>query len=122
MKSLPILKRSHAQAGFSVVEVIVATLIFGIAATGIFAMTAGLQKPAAETTEDVNAALVGKRVLENLRTAVDRTTWFEPGGPLDTAGTHTLSAVTVDGVAYTPAYTVTEEADGGRKVMLDITW
>ena len=105
-------------------EVIVATLVFSIAAAGIFAMTSGLRKSAVmDSKEDINAALIGKRVLEDLRTKVDATNWNQAGGPLDPAtNPHVANSIVVDGKTYTPTYTVTQEADGGRKVSINITW
>ena len=124
MKNLSILEKVKQEKGFTVVEVVVATLIFAIAATGLFAMVAGLQKQGVESSSgDVNAALVGKRVLENLRTSVDASTWNTVGGPFDPAtNPHILPAVTVAGISYTPSYDVVSQPDGGRKVTLHMNW
>ena len=110
--------------GFTVVEVIVATIVFTIAAAGIFAMTSGLRKSAVtDSKEDINAAFIGKRVLEDLRTKVDATNWNQAGGPLDPAtNPHAANTIVVDGKTYTPTYNVIQEADGGRRVTINITW
>lgn len=124
MNDLFSLQKNKSKKGFTVVEVIVATLVFSIAAAGIFAMTSGLRKSAVmDSKEDINAALIGKRVLEDLRTKVDATNWNQAGGPLDPAtNPHVANSIVVDGKTYTPTYTVTQEADGGRKVSINITW
>lgn len=107
--------------GFTIVEVVVAALIFALAVTGVFSAIGALRGPAVASKEDITAAFVGKQVLEDLRTEVDAETWTT--GSLAN-GNYTLPAVTVDGVAYTPSYLVTNDPGGtqAKKVDLTITW
>jgi prepilin-type N-terminal cleavage/methylation domain-containing protein len=115
--------RRQKNEGFTVVEVIVASVIFALTAAGIFATVSALNQPATESSEEVTAVFLGKRILEDLRKDVDATTWT--GGPLDPANSpYTMNAVVVDGVTYTPVYSVMNDPNGtsARKVTLNILW
>ncbi len=106
--------------GFTIVEVVISSLIFVIAVAGIFASINLLRKPAEDTTDKINAAFVGKEILEGLRKQVDAASWQT--GDL-TVGTHALNTISVDGVTYTPSYTVSDDPDtSARKVTLSINW
>ena len=107
--------------GFTIVEVIVSVIIFLIAAAGIFATISSLSQPAGESNREIAAALVAKQILADLRRDMDMTDW--DGGDLS-VGTHPWTAVTVDGVTYTPQYVVETDPQGtdARKVTLTITW
>jgi len=122
MKSIGNIRRNHAQTGFSMVEVIVASLIFSLAAAGIFATVSSLNQPSQDSDEEVRAVFIGKQVLESLRTAVSANTWDT--GPLAIGDTYTGNSIIVDGISYDWVYAV--EADpygtGARKVILNVTW
>ena len=117
MKSLLYKNRS----GFSVVEVIVAAVIFGIAAAGIFATISALREPAEQSDDRVAAAYAGKEILEELRGQIDASTWNTGNISL---GTHTGSKTL--NVTYNYTYTVSEVDPGNplspRKVNLDINY
>jgi Tfp pilus assembly protein PilV len=115
--------RRRENEGFTVVEVIVASLIFALTAAGIFATISALNQPVVESSEEVKAAFLGKRILEDLRKEVDATIWT--GGPLDPANSpYAMNAVIIDGVTYTPVYSVINDPNGtgARKVTLNILW
>ena len=107
--------------GFTIVEVVVAALIFAITVAGAFGAISALRGPAMSSKEDLTASFIGKQVLEDLRTAVDAETWAT--GDL-TNGAHTLANVTVNGVIFSPSYTVSDDPGGtqAKKVDLTITW
>ena len=116
-------KKYEYPNGFTLVEVVVASVIFAITAAGIVAMLSALSKPADEAQEAVAASLVGKQILEEFRKEVDMTTWDEPGGALAVGGPYTLPDVVIDGTTYTPTYTVVEDAStGARRVDLHVDW
>lgn len=112
--------------GFSIVEVVVAAIIFAIAAAGMYATVASLNKPAEDFSERSKAAMIGKQVLEMLRFNVDQDYWetetANPTYPLS-FGQHNMTAVVLDGVIYSSYYIVTQDPDtGGRKVSVNVYW
>ena len=116
--------------GFTITEVIIASLIFTLVTAGLYTTISVLKKPTVDSKQSMTAALLGKKILDNLRTSVDAETWTGGAGPLDPLGGPTvngvynnLASVTVDGVTYTPSYIVTEETDtAARKVTLTVNW
>ena len=123
MKIFGNIRRQNLRNGFTIIEVVVAALIFAIATAGIFATVSSLSKPAQESTEEVTAAFLGKRILEDLRTSVDATTWSLNSSFLS-VGTHTLNSMNIDGIVYTGNYIVTADPSGtaSRQVTLNLNW
>jgi len=116
------LKKRFNSKGFSLVEVVVASVVFAISAAGTIAMISSLNKPAHETSDAVTASLVGKQILEEFRKEVDMATWDEVDGKL-AVGDHTLADIVIDGQTYTPTYTVVEDASTrARRVDLHVDW
>jgi prepilin-type N-terminal cleavage/methylation domain-containing protein len=114
----------NSNSGFTLVEVVISTVIFTIVAAGLYASVSTLRKPAMDTTKKINASFVGKQILEELRNDVSADTWNN-GGPLVPSGTpYVLPDVTVGGITYHPQYIVENDPDGSpaRKVTLTITW
>lgn len=107
--------------GFTVTEVVISALIFSIAAAGMFATVSALRQPAAESADEVAAAFLGKRILDDLRAELDATTWDSGNFSV---GTHPMAPVVIDGITFTPSYDVIADpaGTGARKVTLDITW
>ena len=111
--------------GFTIVEIIISSLIFSITAVGIFATLAAVRKPSAESQRRVTAAYFGKQVLDDLRSKIDATNWQAgSGGPLDPTITHPPYTSFIDGVSYTGTYTVETDPGGSlaRKISLAVTW
>jgi len=111
----------RGRQGFTMVEVVVAAVIFALAAAGIFATISAMQQPAVESEEEIKAAFMAKRVLDEFRNNVDASLWSDP--MWDPAGNpHTLGDVIIDGITYTPTYDVTDMPDGSKKVDVTISW
>ncbi len=110
------------------VEVLVAAIIFTIAALGTFASIAAIRKPAAISERKLTAAYYGRQILEDLRSKVDArnfnpTTRQYNGGTDFSIGSHPLGTTTIDGTIYTANYNVTSVAGTNLfQVALDITW
>lgn len=121
MRARTLWNTSQRRDGFTIVEVVVAALIFAITVAGAMGAVSSLRAPAAASKEDITAAFIGKQVLEDLRSAVDAETWAS--GDLSN-GVHTLANMTVGGVTYTPTYTVSDDPSGtqAKKVDLTVTW
>lgn len=123
MKTLPIFHKKNQIKAFTMTEVIIATIIFSLAMAGVFASIANLREPAVESSQEVTAAFIGKRVLDDLRSEVNAATWDTGGLSL---GTHTITpAINISGQNYNVSYTVAADVTGGtnaRQVTMDITW
>ncbi len=126
MKSIGEIRRRNKNTGFTLVEIIVSSLIFAIAAAGVFATVSMLKQPTNVSSKEVTAAFIGKRILEDLRTQVDANNWNT--GEL-AIGTHPpltgpTTPVIVNGISYAPSYVVSADSKGtsARKVVLNITW
>lgn len=118
--------------GFTIVEVLVASMVFSIAAVGIFSTIAITRKPSAVSERKIAAAYYGKRVLDDLRAKTDARPNVWNGGALGTAGSLPysvgLGTTTINGTVYTATYTVNDATPASpgapevRKVDLTITW
>jgi type II secretory pathway pseudopilin PulG len=124
------LKKTYSKNAFSLVEVVVATLVFSLAAAGIIATISALTQPAAQSSREVKAAMLGKQILENLRNSVDAETWGQAtsplspiGGPHNNGTYDAIFPIPIDGTDYTPTYQVTDDPDTeGIWVNTTITW
>ena len=61
-------------AAFSLLEVLLASIIFVISITGVFVTLTAVRKPVADKESALSAAVFGKQVLEALRSQVDART------------------------------------------------
>ena len=122
MKIIGSIRRKKSSTGFTITEVIVAAVIFTIAMAGIFTSISNLRQPAAESSQEVTAAFIGKKILDNLRTQVSAQTWNGVDGLLS-LGTHSNS-VTVGNMIYDVMYNVENDpaGTGARRVTLNVTW
>ncbi len=115
------------QMGFSLVEVVVATLIFALAAAGIMATVAALSNPSRSVRSDVQAAFLAREVIEDLRGQVTATEWTNASGPFvqgaDYGAAYPDVTDTAGGVTYSREYTITDDPDtGGKFVDVTVTW
>ncbi|HOW36254.1 MAG TPA: type II secretion system protein [Candidatus Omnitrophota bacterium] len=123
--------------GFSLVEVIIASVIFIISTVGLFSALSGLRTASGESKKRLFAANYGKQVLEGLRAKVDDRTWNDSCNPgtmdlsvtLPNPCTHGPFTTTVDGTTYTVQYTVTPQMNPsvptqemGRTINMTVTW
>ena len=91
------------QEGFaSILEVIVASIIFMTTAVGFFSAMTMLRPQGANSTKKLQALYVGKQVADKLRAQVYGNLWI--GGALDPAGGTRSQTIG----AYTVNYTVTD--------------
>ena len=110
----------------SFVEVMVTSIIFVIASYGIFAAISGVNPSDNNSLARLEAAYIGKQVLEDLRTQVDARTWDDAlandltpptYGPINITGVHgtyTVSAnISSDDYGY---------SEGLRRVELTVDY
>ncbi len=108
--------QKHQSAGFSIIEVTIAALIFALTAVGIVSTVSSLRTPSATSQKDLQAAYYGQNILDDLRAKVDERNWMNASNPL-AVGTHTLPPNDI----YNAVYNVTDDG-AGRNVVLNITW
>ncbi len=105
--------KRNDQSAFTIVEVLVSSVIFAIAAVGVFASIAAIRSPSMVSERKLTAAYYGRQILDDLRTKVDGRNWVSAtstwnGGSDLAVGTHSLGTTTINGTAYTSAYVVTQ--------------
>jgi hypothetical protein len=103
----------------SVTEVVIASIIFAIAAAGILATVSFLKPQSTTSAKRLEAAYIGKSILEELRQNVDLDAWDTAGGDLDPAVAHSITIGD-----YTVDWTVTDVFGDNtlRKVDMTITY
>jgi len=101
---------------FSMVEVIVAAVIFTLAAAGVLAAISRARAPMSIADERLKAAAYGEQVLANLRSHISD---GDSLGPYLNDGVHELP---VSPEGYQTKYIVTTEPSGERRVDLNVTW
>ena len=112
--------------GFSLVEAIVASLIFATVVVGVFATMSSFKKPSVASDKKLMAAFYGKQILEDLRAHVDQRDWdtglLASNPALNPHGPFSQFSPTYN-MTFNYWYTVTEDYVGGpRQVSLNITW
>lgn len=116
----------HSNKGFaSIVEVVVTSIIFVLATAGIISTVSMLRPHGQESSKKIEAAYLGKAVLENLRKDVvaDGVDGFGQG-LYDGLHYHVNLPVSSDPGNYSVSYDVTQPAGNPdvRRVTMDITW
>ena len=120
-------KNKNNKSGFSMVEALIAAVIFAVAVVGVFATSAALKKPTVVSDKKLTAAYIGKQVLEDLRSKVDQREWLT--GSLATYnlalgdhGPFTFNNPTYQ-VAYNVMWTVSSVPNSdARQVLVTIQW
>lgn len=103
--------------GFSLLEALVAAVVFVIATTGLFSVFTTQRQSLDRSSRRLQAANFAKEVLEDLRAKVDQSNWDTGDMQI---GNHSITSA--DG-RYTADYVVSEDATTKvRKVDLTVTW
>ena len=111
---LKILKK---QGFASLIEVLVTTVIFALAAIGILSTVSMLRPKGMTSARDLKAAYIGKQVMEDLRKDVDAQTWNSTTSNLYW-GSHTQQ-INEYNVTYTVSPTPGSDV---RQVTMNITY
>ncbi|MBF0386672.1 MAG: hypothetical protein HQL20_02315 [Candidatus Omnitrophica bacterium] len=102
------------------VEVIVAAVIFTVSIACIFGAVRSLaQQPVSKSAEDTRCVQYGQRFLASLRNEVDAGTWG--AGPIALGNGQPLP-VDLDFPGCSGTYNVVSDANGSRRVILNIAW
>ena len=113
-----------SEDAFTLVEAVVAALVFAAVAVGLFATSSALKKPSVLTDKRLTAAFYGKQILEDLRAKVDQRDWNNSSGPL-WQGDHVTQPIynPTYNVSYSISYTVSNiVGSSARKVDVTVTW
>lgn len=115
--------RINNKNGISLVEVIVAAVIFVIAAFGMFSTLSMMRVSSDATDERLQAAYFGRQILEELRAKVDQRAFCATTGDFIndlSVGVHNYPD---PGGQFTSQYNVTEDPiTHVRRVDLTIQW
>jgi len=80
--------------GFTLLEILLAAIIFVITVAGLFATLNAVRRPVIDKESALDASNFGKQVLESLRSKVDASTYYNPCvavNPDNTCGDFSLS-------------------------------
>jgi prepilin-type N-terminal cleavage/methylation domain-containing protein len=110
------MERIDNKAGFTITEVIIASIIFLMAASGLFAALTSLDNSRNKTTKELKAVYAGKALMDELRGAVNASDWSANSGDLAT-GSH---AKTVQG--FQVDYVITDDPPNKRKMVMTVTY
>lgn len=101
----------------SIVEIIVTSVVFIIAAGGIMSTVAMFRPQGKEASLKIEAAYIGKGIIDDLRQQINAEDWYDPLGAL---GCGVMPSYTIG--IYTIDYTITEPIPGVRKLIMNITF
>ncbi len=70
--------RKLNSSGFSLLEILLASIIFIISVAGVFVTLTAVRKPVIDKENSLTAAVFGRQVLEALRSSVNATNYYDP--------------------------------------------
>ena len=102
------------------VEVIVAAIVFTVAAGAILASMSRARFPVTEADHRLRAATFGKVIMDDLRARIANDTWstaeYADSGPISWGAD-------VRFAGYNAVYTITDDASfGGKHVSVTVSW
>jgi len=100
------------------VEVMISAVLFIVAASGILATIVQTRKPAVDSDENAKAAMFSQKISESLRANIGSDTWTSSAW---STGSHTV-ATDSEFPGYSATYDVTNLADGGKQVLINVTY
>ena len=109
--------------GFTLVEIMVSTVILALLAAGMFSVLVSSRYLVARSKTRVTAVEIARAEIERMRSLVDAATFYAPPGLFDGTGTWRAWNTT----AY-PPYSVRYRVDNGtgtatyRKVTVQVAW
>ena len=103
----------------SIVEVIVTAVVFVIAAAGIMSTVAMFRPQGKGSSLKIEAAYIGKGIIDDLRQQVNAEDWNNPASPLaDIGGPHPPIPIG----DHIVVYTITDVTPGLRRLDMTITY
>ncbi|MCK5082364.1 MAG: hypothetical protein KAR31_05610 [Candidatus Omnitrophica bacterium] len=111
------LKKARKEGFASIVEVAVTSVIFILATAGILSTVSMLKPHGEQSLKKIEAAYIGKGIIDELRQEVHASAGGLFGGNL-ALGVHNMTTVG----DYTVSYIVTEPIPNLRRLTMNITW
>jgi prepilin-type N-terminal cleavage/methylation domain-containing protein len=109
------------QHGFSMVEVIVAAVLFATTAAGVFA-TISFTNRKVESDTRTQAVAFAKKILGQLNEHVNSSTWDQSNNSLTVKDDPYVVPADADFPGCTGSYLVSDpDGNGGRKVVIEVT-
>ena len=97
----------HKKIGFTLIEVVVAALIFTLVMVGLFSLFAGGNKHIIHARERMTSAELGKLFIEPLQAYVRQDTWDQPDNDLNlSASLVDFTSENVNNRSFSGKYTV----------------
>lgn len=112
------LKGLKNQGFASVVEVIVTSVIFILAAAGILTTISMLRPQGEESARKLQAAYIGKGIIDDLRSQIDARTWNDSGGNFAVGTPYTINSI--DGVYNVTYFFEDVPGLGLRKLTMNV--
>ncbi|MDD4907755.1 MAG: type II secretion system protein [Candidatus Omnitrophica bacterium] len=116
----------RAKKGFTLLEIMVATIILSLIMAGLASLFYGAKRWVLHARMRMQATQVSKSYLDPLQRNVRQDQWNPASNCLSTDGAAGCDAAveTIEGIQYTPAYVVGAPPFGGnnKKVRFTITW
>ena len=103
------LKKIKSQSGFSsLIEVTVTAVVFAIAVFGLMASMTMLQPDAVVSSKRLEAAYIGKSIIDNFRSDVNAESWYfgNSDDPLNPDGGSQTRTITRGGIDYDITYEI----------------
>lgn len=114
--------RELKNEGFaSIVEVIVTSVVFVIAAFGVLSTITMFKPHSEESSRTMEAAYIGKGIIDDLRQQVSAEDWNVPGSVLWPDTYSTTIVTDPGGINYTIDYVITD-VGLARRLTMTITW
>lgn len=107
----------------SILEVTITAIVFSVAAVGLISTITMVRPEATTSSKRLEAAYIGKQLMDDLRSNVDAGTWFlgNTDDPL-LPGNYSTS-VTQDGVVYSINYTIADDPNiDARKMTMTVEY
>ena len=116
------LRKLSEEGAASIIEITVTSIIFIVAALGIYSTMTSLAPASNESSTKLKAAYVGKSELDRLRSEVDASTWNAVGTNLYPGSHGPFTRTGADGKDYNVTYTVSDLPSGARRVDLTVSY
>lgn len=101
----------------SMIEILITSVVFATAVAGILAATSSVKPQSTQAMRKLQAAQIGKSMIDQLRSSIDAQTWNQSSGNLYPNTYNTTKGI------YNITYTITDVPDMGlRKLTMNISY